>query len=68
MKQLRDISEANEVLTKAETTLVVSTCREISLMGLGSNEDTCLGVVNNILSVRIKEKYFVPVKRGVVNC
>ena len=42
MKQLRDISEANEVLTKDETTLVVSTCREISLMGLGIDEDTCL--------------------------
>ena len=54
------------VLTNDETTLIVSTCRDISLMGLGIDEDTCLDIVNNILSARIEEKYFVPVTRKVV--
>ena len=66
IEQRRQISEANRVLTNDEVDLIVSACRELSVMGLGIDEDTCLDVVNSILLERIEEKDFVPVTRGVV--
>ena len=66
IEQRRQITEANRVLTDDEVDLIVSACRELSVMGLGIDEDTCLEVVNSILLERIEEKDFVPVTRGVV--
>ena len=64
--QRRRIAMENRVLTKDETALIVSSCRELSVMGLGIDEDTCLTVANSILEERIDKKDFVPVTRGVV--
>ena len=63
---LSDLKELNKVLTADEIQLIVETCRMLSNMGLGIDEDTCLSVCNAILSERIEEKEFVPVTRGVV--
>ena len=57
----------NKLLTEDEEALVVRTCEELSTMGLGIDEDTCLLVVNSILSERIESKYFKPATRGVVS-
>ena len=65
--RLKDLSECNKVLTDDEIALVVNTCKELSSMGLGIDEDTCLHVVNTILSERIELKKFKPVTRGVVS-
>ena len=64
--QRRRIAMENRVLTNDETALIVSSCRELSVMGLGIDEDTCLTVANSILEERIDKKDFVPVTRGVV--
>ena len=66
LEQQRRNAMVNRVLTDDETALIVSTCRELSMMGLRIDEDTCLKVTNSILCERIAEKYFVPVTRGVV--
>ena len=66
LEQRRRNTMANRVLTDDETALIVSMCRELSVMGLGIDEDTCLEVTNSILCERIAEKDFVPVTRGVV--
>ena len=66
LEQRRRNAEAKRVLTDNEVTLVVSTCRQLSIMGLGIDEDTCLLVANSFLHERIEEKDFVPVTRGVV--
>ena len=63
----KELHLANKVLTEDEIQVVVSTCQELSVMGLGIDEDTCLRVVNGILSMRIDEKNFKPVTRGVVS-
>ena len=65
-EQLKNIHEGNKVLTDDEISLLVSTCKELSTMGLGIDEDTCLNVVNAILAERIELKNFMPVTRGVV--
>ena len=65
-KKLATIHHANKALTEDEIELVVSTCQELSIMGLGIDEDTCLSVVNSILKQRIDEKDFVEVTRGVI--
>ena len=64
--QRRRIALENRVLTNDETALIVSSCRELSVMDLGIDEDTCLTVANSILTERIDKKDFVPVTRRVV--
>ena len=66
-QQLQEIHYSNQVLTTDETALVVNTCKELATMGLGIDEDTCVMVVNSILSERIDMMHFTPVTRGVVS-
>ena len=63
---LLKLKRENAVLTGDEIDLVVSTCSELSTMGLGIDEDTCLDVINTILSERINQKDFDEVTRDVV--
>ena len=55
------------VLTKDEEMTIVETCRFLSRCGLDIDRDTCLEMVNDVLKVRIEEKEFEAVSRGVVN-
>ena len=55
-ENLKKMQDNNKVLTSNEVELVVETCRMLSNMGLGIDEDTCLLVLNCILSNRIEEK------------
>ena len=66
-KQIKVVHHNNEALTEDEVALVVSTCKELSTMGLGIDEDTCLRVVNGILQQRVDEKDFLEVTRIVVS-
>ena len=64
---LKEMQQDNKVLTEDEINLVVRSCEELSTMGIGIDEETCLLVVNSVLSERIESKYFKPVTRGVVS-
>ena len=66
LEQQRRNVMANRVLTDEVTALIVSTCRELLVMCLGIDGDTCLDVTNSILCEGITEKVFVPVMRSVV--
>ena len=66
LEQRRCIAEANRVLTNDEVVLIIIACRELSVMGLGIDEDTCLVVVTSVLLEKTEEKYFVLVTRGFV--
>ena len=66
LEQQRRNVMANRVLTDEVTALIVSTCRELLVMCLGIDGDTCLDVTNSILCEGIAEKVFVPVMRSVV--
>ena len=57
----------NCVLTKDEEKTIVETCRFLSVCGIEIDRDTCLDVINEVLKVRIQDKEFDSVKRGVVN-
>ena len=46
--------------------MLVATCIQMASMGLGIDTDTCLVVVNSILSKRIETVDFVPVCVGVI--
>ena len=64
---MNSLKKLNTVLTGDEINLITSTCGELSSMGLGIDEDTCLHVVNTVLEQRIDERDFVEVTRGVVH-
>ena len=66
-EQIKQVHENNKVLTEDEVALVVSTCKELSTMGLGIDEDTCLRVVNGIIQERVDKKDFLEVTRIVVS-
>ena len=55
-KNLKEMHENIEVLTRNEVELIVKTYRMMSNMGLGIDKDTCLLVVNCILSNQIKKR------------
>ena len=55
-ENLKKMQDNNKVLTSDKVELVVETCRMLSNMGLGIDEDTCLLVLNCILSNQIEEK------------
>ena len=66
-EQIKQVHENNKVLTEDEVALVVSTCKELSTMGLGIDEDTCLRFVNGIIQERVDKKDFLEVTRIVVS-
>ena len=66
-EKMEKLSDINKVLTDDEIALVVNTCKELSTMGLGIDEDTCLYICNVVIAQRIEEKEFQEVTRGVVS-
>ena len=60
------LHEENRVLTSDEVKLLVQTCKLMFSMGLGIDPDTCLDIVNAIISKIIEQKHFWSVCRGVV--
>ena len=65
-EKMKRLHHSNKVLTDDEISLVVSSCIELSTMGLGIDEDTCLDIVNCILRQRVDDIYFTEVTKGVV--
>lgn len=66
IEHTKSLVKMNKVLTDDKVALVVHTCKELSVMGLGIDKNTCLQVVNTILSERIDVKDFQEVTAGVV--
>ena len=63
---LDKLHKSNRSLTEDEEKMLVATCIQMASMGLGIDTDTCLVVVNSILSKRIDTVDFVPVCVGVI--
>ena len=57
LEQQRRNALANRVLTDDETSLVVITRREMLVMGLGLDKNSCQIVVSCILAERIAENF-----------